>query len=124
MKKVLQITSSIIIILSLSFFSPLKAQNSQIEKETQFNIYPNPVISGQVVTVEVEVDENKIVDYFVFDFAGRLIEESTGHSLGFGEVSLEKEFTIEKEGMYFVKVIMEDVSTNAKKSMVKKLSIH
>lgn len=96
MKKVLQITTSIIIVLSLSFFSPLKAQNSQIEKETQINIYPNPVISGQVVKVEVEVDENKIVHFYVFDFAGRMVEKSTGHSLGFGEVSLEKEFTIDE----------------------------
>lgn len=123
MKKVLQITTSIIIVLSLSFFSPLKAQNSQIEKETQINIYPNPVISGQMVKVELEVDENEIVHYYVFDFAGRMVEESTGHSLGFGEVSLEKEFTIEEKGMYFVKVIVEDVKTNTKKSMVKKLSV-
>jgi hypothetical protein len=124
MKKVLQVTTSIIIVLSLSFFSPLKAQNSQIEKETQLNIYPNPVISGQMVKVELEVDENKIVNYYIFDFAGRMVEESTGHRLGFGEVSLEKEFTIEDKGLYFVKVIMSDVRTNAKKSMVKKLSVN
>ena len=99
------------------------AQQIQISEETQINIYPNPVVNGQEVSLEVEMDENKLLHIYVYDFAGKMVMESIDRSLGFGEDIYTEEINIHKKGLYLIKIVLENKETNYKQSKVKKLYV-
>lgn len=101
------------------------AQESIFQKDTSsFNIFPNPVLSGQVIKLDVEAGEHQLVSYYVYDFAGKLMLESTQHRVGLGFTHIELEMNIEQQGLFFVKVILEDEDNQSIQSLVNKLYVN
>lgn len=97
--------------------------NDHLEKETQLNIYPNPVMSGQEISVDMELNEQELVHLYVYDFSGRLVIEFEHLRTDFGEALFSKKWVIDEKGMYFLKILIEDKNTALKKSKVKKLYV-
>ena len=123
MKKYLQILITLSLILGFGLNQQLKAQEISEEKETQFNIYPNPMISGQEVTVELEMSEAGKIVFHVYDFAGKLVMESTNHSFSYENGIYKQEIKIEAKGLYFVKCVVKDEQDLVLSSKVKKLYV-
>lgn len=111
---------SLLVLISASSFA---GNTGNINKETQFNIYPNPVMSGQEVQLELNIDDQKLIHIYVYDFAGKMVMESVNHRLGFGNDMFQENILIDKKGLYLVKIIVEDEATHAKQSKVKKLYV-
>jgi hypothetical protein len=121
MKRFLRILALNLLVLISTF---TWASNEEVlNKETQLNIYPNPVMSGNEIKVEVEVSEHKLVHIYVFDFAGKLVMESTNLRVGFGQDKLQEEIVIDEKGLYLIKIISENEETHIKQTKVKKLYV-
>lgn len=121
MKRFLRILALNLLVLISTF---TWASNEEVlNKETQLNIYPNPVMSGNEIKVEVEVSEHKLVHIYVFDFAGKLVMESTNLRVGFGQDKLQEEIVIDEKGLYLIKIISENEETHFKQTKVKKLYV-
>lgn len=101
----------------------LATTEDNLNTQTQFNIYPNPVMSGQEIKVEFELDDQKIAHIYVYDFAGKLVMESTNLRIGFGEGLIQEEILIDNKGLYLIKIVTEDEETHFKQSKVKKLYV-
>jgi len=101
----------------------LNPDENNLNKENQLNIYPNPVMSGQEIKVEMELHKQKIAHIYVYDFAGKLIMESTNLKPGFGKSFIQEQILIEEKGLYLLKIVTEDVETHFKQSKVKKLYV-
>lgn len=99
------------------------AKNDLLEKETQLNIYPNPVMSGQEISVDIELNEHELVHLCVYDFSGRLVLEFTNLQSEFSDELFTNKILIEEKGMYLLKMIIENKNTHFKKSKVKKLYV-
>ena len=121
MKNFIHLVTLIFLVL-FSVFS----MASNLEKtngETQFNIYPNPVVSGEEIKVEFEMGLQKIAHIYVYDFAGKLVMESTDLRPGFGKTGIQEKILIEDKGLYLLKVVTEDEDRRFKQSKVKKLYV-
>jgi hypothetical protein len=121
MKKYLHIIALHLLVLVSSI--AIATNDELLNKETQINIYPNPVMSGQEVKLEMEIDENTIIHIYVYDFAGKLVKESTNLRLGFGELKVSENLMMEQKGLYLIKIITEDEGSHLKQSKVKKLYV-
>lgn len=110
---------SLMLFISHSTFS----QVEQSEQETQLNIYPNPVMSGQEMMVEMRINDPKVIHVYIYDFAGKLVMESANHRLGFNEDVFQHKISIEDKGLYILKLVLEDEATKAKQAKVKKLYV-
>jgi|GEM_PF-5405942 hypothetical protein len=123
MKKYLHIMIALTLILGFGLNQQLKAQDVSEEKEAQFNIYPNPMISGQEVTVVLEMVEIGKIVFHVYDFAGKLVLESTNDSFSYENGIYKQEIKIEAKGLYFMKCVVKDEQDLVLSSKVKKLYV-
>ncbi|NOR87546.1 MAG: T9SS type A sorting domain-containing protein [Bacteroidales bacterium] len=124
MKKIFYTLSILLIFITISSFNSLKAQEAlSDENAISLNIFPNPAASGQEIKIELEVKDSQLVSYYIFDFAGKIVKESTQNRKMIADQILQLDLDITTKGLYFVQVIIEDKFTSTKRSKVKKLYI-
>ncbi|MCK5775015.1 MAG: T9SS type A sorting domain-containing protein [Bacteroidales bacterium] len=114
------------VLLSIILFMPLNtlAQND-IKKDDLgiVKLFPNPVSVNQEMTIEIDVDKDNEITYFIYDFAGRLIKErKVIMSMNFNDKATVK-VKLSEQGLYFVRVLISDIYTGQKASIVKKFYI-
>lgn len=97
--------------------------NENTIQETSLSIYPNPVNSGQELNVEIELNDQKTAQIYIYDFAGKQIYESKDLKTVFGENRIQENIVIKEKGLYFIKILTEDNETHLKQSKVQKLYV-
>ena len=114
------------ILLSILLFLPFNtlAQND-INKENSdiVKLFPNPISVNQEMTIEIDMDEDNEITYFIYDFAGRLLKErKVIMAMDFND-KITVKVKLSEQGLYFVRVMINDIYTGQKSSIVKKFYI-
>jgi len=116
-----------IAILFLAIATPihyLQAQNVSSENQTkEMTIFPNPAVSEQDLNIEIPVQYQQTVSFYIYDFAGHMIEKSVKNPVSFGQQSYKFTTKIQAKGMYFVQILIEEENTKIKTSKVKKFYV-
>ena len=119
---------TIAVLFSIALFSQ---SNNLIAQETmnkqsvvELSVFPNPALANQELNIKINVQENDIIKYFIFDFTGKIVQESIDIQPSFGEDQITVKTRIAEKGMYFIKVILSNKNTSYKISKVKKFHVN
>jgi len=125
MKKFIYILSAIFTLFLLSQTQDVQAQKSStLSENITLNIFPNPAQTNQDINFIVNVNTNEILSYYIFDFSGKVIQESTNLKSDSFKNQIEVKVQITEKGMYFVKVVLVNEDSSSKKSKVKKFYVN
>lgn len=124
MKKLQHIFCTLLLIATIASNTSLYAQNSSVEEDVLgVEIFPNPVLNYQILTIEVKATKEEIVHFYIFDFAGKLVQQSINNITQIENEMIQLKIQIEDEGLYFAKVVQENKDTHYKTSCVKKVYV-
>jgi len=115
-----------VVLVFLGFVTPFVSTaqvDLSLKNEESVQLYPNPVVSGQAFSIQIQAKYQQQLTYYIYDFSGKLIEESQTITVGFGEQYTTLSSHISEKGMYFIKTIIEDKNKSTKTSKVKKFYV-
>lgn len=124
MKKLQHVFCILLLIATITSSPSLYAQNPSVEEDVLgMEIFPNPVLNYQILTLEVKATKEEIVHFYIFDFAGKLVQQSINNIAQIENESIQLKIQLEDEGLYFAKVVRENKDTHYKTSCVKKVYV-
>jgi len=122
MKKMIYHLAILISIALLMPFSSLAQNDIKKDHSEMVKLFPNPVSVNQELNIEILTDDNHEMTCFIYDFAGRLVKEEKLINTEIDDkTTLKVSFT--EEGLYFIRLVIRDINTGQKSSIVKKFYI-
>jgi len=104
-------------------FNTLAQNEFKKDNSETVKLFPNPASINQEMTIEIDMDKDNEITYFIYDFAGKLIKErKVIMAMDFSDKATVK-VKLSEQGLYFVRVMINDINTGQKSSIVKKFYI-
>lgn len=125
MKKFIYTLAVLFIVSLITHTNNLNAQETiNNQSIVELSVFPNPALANQELNIKIDVQENEVIKYFIFDFTGKIVQESIDIHPSFGESQITVKTRITEKGMYFIKVILTNKNTSYKTSKVKKFHVN